>query len=204
MEIKGWKVTELRQLYDEQGRPLVGKGATKYEVLEDVLLHGASHIWIWRVRNDEVEILQQKRGAEKATWPNLYAQSAAGHIDLGEDPIAAAIRETKEEIGLTISAEDLQIAGIDRCCLPVEDTGWFENEICWLYTLRLDEEQDFVLAEGEVGTLRWRSVADISADIHDPVEYQKYLPIGQTYYYVIFNSIARQRASAVNKGNTNA
>lgn len=38
-----------------------------------------------------------------------------GVIDKGESPLTAAIRETKEETGLTIDPLDVQFAGIEYC-----------------------------------------------------------------------------------------
>ena len=105
-------MTELWQLYDEQGNALSGEGSTKEQVFSKGLLHGASHVWIWHRINDVYEVLLQKRAVNKRTWPNRYDISAAGHIDLGETPIAAALRETKEEIGLVINETDLKHIGI--------------------------------------------------------------------------------------------
>lgn len=104
-------MTELWQLYDEQGRPVIGKGSTKDDVFGKALLHGASHVWIWRHKGNKIQILLQKRAADKRTWPNYYDISAAGHIDLGEDPITAAVRETKEEIGHDVPDTDLRFIG---------------------------------------------------------------------------------------------
>lgn len=86
---------ELWQLYDEQGRVLKDKGAKRDDVFGNGILHGASHVWIWRKDNGTLEILLQKRAPNKRTWPNRYDVSAAGHIDLGETPLDAALREAK-------------------------------------------------------------------------------------------------------------
>jgi len=189
-------MTELRQLYDEQGRQLPGQGAGKYEVLEEALLHAASHVWIWRVRNDTVEILIQKRAAQKATFANLYDVSAAGHIDLGETPLDAALREAQEEIGLVVNKEDLHLIGLDRSTIPVPGTAWIENEFCWLYTLRLDGEQTFTLAEDEVGSLFWKNLAEMKKDIQSPEHCSQYTPHGVTYFNIIFDAVERQHLIA--------
>ena len=198
---RGISVTELRQLYDEQGRPLPGKGAGKYEVLEEALLHAASHVWIWRVRDDMAEILIQKRAAQKATFANLYDVSAAGHIDLGETPIDAALREAQEEIGLAVNKEDLHLVGLDRSTIPVPGTDWIENEFCWLYTLRLDGEQNFTLAEDEVGTLFWKSLDEMKKDIQSPERRSQYTPHGTTYFTIIFDAVERQHLTSPGRHN---
>src|ERR1017187_5337048 len=91
---------ELWQAYNEQGEPITGKGLTKAQSRTGVL-HAASHVWIWRGAGADTEVLIQLRAKDKMTWPGLYDISAAGHIDFTETPLQAAIRETKEEIGIS-------------------------------------------------------------------------------------------------------
>jgi isopentenyldiphosphate isomerase len=183
-------VVELWQLYDEQGRPLVGQGGTKDDVYGKALLHGASHVWIWRKRNGTIQVLLQKRTASKRTWPNHFDISAAGHIDLDEDPITAAVRETKEEIGFDVADNDLQFIGVDRRKIVATMGEWTENELCWLYTLRLDHEENFVLADGEVESLVWKDLSSIKDEIAHTTD--KYVPHGNTYYSTVFESIEKQ------------
>lgn len=83
----------LRQAYDAQGNQIVGKGLTEQESFSG-LLHGASHLWVWRKVSTGVQVLLQRRSLTKSSWPGLLDISAAGHIDLGEDPITAMVRET--------------------------------------------------------------------------------------------------------------
>lgn len=59
------------------------------------------------ITNDEGKILLQRRQGTKL-WPG-YLALPAGHIDEGEtDPYKASIREAKEELGITITEENLQ------------------------------------------------------------------------------------------------
>lgn len=68
------------------------------------LFHATVHIWFY---TDDGQILLQKRGAQKETFPNHWDVSVAGHIHAGELINNAAIREIKEEIGLTIEEKQL-------------------------------------------------------------------------------------------------
>ncbi len=52
------------------------------------------------VFNDDGELALQLRAAADTSYPSHWDFSAAGGIEAGEDPLAAAIRELKEEIGL--------------------------------------------------------------------------------------------------------
>ena len=57
------------------------------------------------IKNENNEILLQKRNNTKL-WPNRIALPA-GHIDEGENAYEAAIRESKEELNIEISREDI-------------------------------------------------------------------------------------------------
>ena len=56
---------ELWQLFNEQGLPIENEGRTKDEVFSNGLLHGASHVWIWRKSEKGIEVLLQKRASTK-------------------------------------------------------------------------------------------------------------------------------------------
>jgi isopentenyl-diphosphate delta-isomerase len=177
---------ELWQLYDDQGRPITGKGATKDEVFGKGLLHAASHVWIWRKRQDHVEILVQKRAADKRTWPNRYDISAAGHIDLSEDPLTAALRETQEEIGLDVAPDQLQCIGVYRAHLEATQ-GAIENEFQWLYILELTRDAPFDLQQKEVASLEWKTARALKQEVAtDP---DLYVPHGKVYFDTILQAI---------------
>ncbi len=57
------------------------------------------------IRNDKQQVLLQRRQGTKL-WPGFLALPA-GHIDEGENAYEAAIREAKEELGITIKIEDI-------------------------------------------------------------------------------------------------
>lgn len=177
-------MVELWQLYDEDTNPLVGSGATKDDVLSGALLHGASHVWIWRYMNGAVQVLLQKRAKNKRTWPDKFDISAAGHIDLGESPEQAAIRETKEEIGVDISASDLKPVAIHKAYLEAGN-GNIENEFQWVYLLELGGDRDFHLQESEVASLVWVSLDTIRKNY----ESGDYVPHGTEYYEKIFQAL---------------
>lgn len=60
------------------------------------------------IKNKKGEILLQRRQGT-TLWPGFLALPA-GHIDEGEDPYEAAIREAKEELDITITRNDISDA----------------------------------------------------------------------------------------------
>jgi isopentenyl-diphosphate delta-isomerase type 1 len=59
------------------------------------------------VHNSKNQILWQKRSYRKDTAPGKWVTSVSGHVDSGEDYRDAAIRETKEELGIDVDVEFL-------------------------------------------------------------------------------------------------
>ncbi len=177
---------EFWQLYDEQGRSINGLGATKDNVFSKGLLHGASHVWIWRKNNGNLEVLLQKRAANKRTWPNLYDISAAGHIDLGETPMAAALRETKEEIGLDINETSLKLISVQRAYMQAENNS-IENEFQWLYILGLPNNTKFSIQKEEVASLEWKPLTDFKNEVLEKPSL--YVPHGNLYFKTVIQAL---------------
>jgi isopentenyl-diphosphate delta-isomerase len=89
---------EYVDVLDSSGR-LVGRRKPKSEVHRDGDWHGAAHIWIL---NTKGQILIRRRSPTKENWPNFWDVSVAGHISAGERPVEAALREAREELGVTL------------------------------------------------------------------------------------------------------
>jgi isopentenyldiphosphate isomerase len=172
----------LWQLYDEQGNPIANKGATKDDVFGKGLLHGAAHVWIWRKGTNGKEVLLQRRAANKRTWPNMLDISAAGHIDLGETPEVAAIRETVEEIGLSVQTSDLLLVDRLRINKPTEGDA-IENEFRWIYLLEIEPDATFTLQEEEVAATQWISYEKFKQTVLP--NNGDYVPQGDDYFKVL-------------------
>ena len=67
------------------------------------LLHREIHVWLFDKNNN---IYFQKSGINKSN-AGLFDASIGGHVDKGEEYVNAAVREIKEESGLSVSASDL-------------------------------------------------------------------------------------------------
>jgi isopentenyldiphosphate isomerase len=62
--------------------------------------------------NDEGKIWVPIRTSDKTIAPNGYDYSAAGHVETGADYLQTIIRETKEEINLDISPDDVEFVAV--------------------------------------------------------------------------------------------
>lgn len=62
--------------------------------------------------NSNNEILLQKRSKLKRANPSKWG-ICGGKVDLGETPLDAGVRETLEEIGITLNKEELKFLSMD-------------------------------------------------------------------------------------------
>ena len=92
---------ELWDLYNEN-RELTGHDHIRGEEIPQGFYHLVVHIWI---RNSKGEYLISQRSADRPTFPLMW-ECIGGSVVKGEDSLIGAIRETKEEVGLTLSPEN--------------------------------------------------------------------------------------------------
>lgn len=92
---------ELWDLYNEH-RELTGRDHIRGEEVPQGFYHLVVHIWI---RNNKGEYLISQRSADRPAYPLMW-ECVGGSVTKGEDSLTGALRETKEEVGLTLSPED--------------------------------------------------------------------------------------------------
>lgn len=91
---------EIWDLYNEH-RELTGRDHIRGEKVPQGFYHLVVHIWI---RNSKGEYLISQRSADRPAYPLMW-ECVGGSITKGEDSLTGALRETKEEVGLTLSPE---------------------------------------------------------------------------------------------------
>lgn len=148
--VNGWLCNmtskgEMWDIYDEERNRL---GAIHYrgQPIPAGYYHLTVHIWI---KNSRGEFLITKRAPHKG-FPNMW-ECTGGSALWGDDSITAALREVKEETGLTLSAENGRIIhsyrGHDYFCdvwLFSEDHDLCEVVLCE------EETTDKMLASSEM------------------------------------------------------
>lgn len=183
-------IEELWQEYNERGEAVPYGAITKQQARAGVL-HGASHIWIWRGHGPETEILLQQRAKDKLTWPGFFDISAAGHIDAGELPLHAAVRETKEELGVDIDPKQLRLLFVYRANDTL-DNGVIENEFLFVYGLRLDSEVTFVHDGEEVDSILWMKLPEFQKLFVGKLPDMRMVPHGDVYLAELLRGITRE------------
>jgi isopentenyldiphosphate isomerase len=117
--------------------------ASRREVHQRRLLHRAVHVLVFNSRG---EVFLQKRSMKKDCSPGAWDSSASGHLDRGEDYDAGAVRELREELGVSLAIGPHRVFKLESCA----ETGF---EFCWVY--RGEHEGPFALHPEEIERGGW-------------------------------------------------
>ena len=91
---------ELWDLYNEH-RQLTGRDHVRGEEIPPGYFHLVVHVWI---RNSDGKYLISQRSVDRPMYP-LKWECVGGSVLKGEDSLTGALRETKEEVGLSLDPE---------------------------------------------------------------------------------------------------
>jgi isopentenyldiphosphate isomerase len=152
---------EYINIYNEKGEPLGKK--LREEVHDKGFWHKAVHIWII---NKKGELLIQKRSPLVINNPNKWDISVAGHIPAGEDNLTAAVRETREEIGLSFPPEEfIYIGTVEQIS---SRNNYINKEINPVYIVKMDSGLDKIKKqEEEVVEVRFISKKELQQSINN-------------------------------------
>lgn len=142
---------EIFSLVDEDGN-VIGKATRKHCHDGSMLLHPVIHLHIFDSKGN---LFLQKRSSKKDIFPNFWDSSVGGHVDWGEVPDEAALREAKEELGL----ENLNINFITKHIIETR----FERELTYCYYAVSDQKPQPDMDEVSDG--RYWSVTEIKQNL---------------------------------------
>ena len=93
------------------------------------LIHRVVHVLVFNTKGD---LLLQKRSMNKDVAPGRWDTSVGGHLNPGEDPLSAARREMKEELGIS--------GGEPRFLYTYTHTNSYETELVYTYSCLYEGE----------------------------------------------------------------
>lgn len=157
-------------------REKTGKEHIRGEKIPEGLYHLVVHVWI---RNSRGEYLLSRRAADRPTYP-FFWETVGGSVLQGETSIEGAVREVKEEVGITLSPESGQLA-----FTKIRDTvnGEKFRDILDVWVFYYDGEADLTAATTkEVAECKWLR----SDQIYDLFQEQKLVPT-LDYFFSAFS-----------------
>lgn len=152
---------ELFDVVNEYGEP-TGEIVDRETAHLEGIRHRTSHLWLLRKRGTGTEILLQKRAMTKS-FPGCFDISSAGHIPAGDDFRESAIRELREELGVTAAESDLIFCGDKYIEWDDEFFGkpYHDRQYTRVFMLWVDlDEDEFILQEEEVDDVLWMDLEE--------------------------------------------
>ena len=154
------------------------------------LWHRTVHVWLYRFPH---ALLFQKRGENKDSHPGLWDVSAAGHMDVEEDPKQAAVREVKEELGFDINTELLEYIETTSRTMVSNDGSFIDNEFSFVYLYEFKGQQSELSPDPkELDEIRFMEIDELHDMLESEEEREKYVPYDRGYYDLII-SLVEQR-----------
>ena len=149
--VQGWRnmqtsADELWNIYDKD-RNLTGRTHRRGDPLSAGEYHLTVHIWL---QNSDGRFLITKRAPNKG-YAGVW-ECTGGSALAGDDSLTAALREVREETGLTIRPEN------GRIVYSYQGWDWFTD--VWLFQQALDTS-GVVLQPGETCDYRWATATEI-------------------------------------------
>ena len=141
---------ELLDIVDENNN-LTGEFVDREIVHSEGLLHREVGVIIL---NDNNEMLLEKRAVTKKQSPNKWAL-CAGHIEAGDTPENAILREVKEEIGIDITRKDLQFLDVFKRDKKF-DNGQHNNTYVYIYIYKTNKKlEDYTIQTEELSEVKY-------------------------------------------------
>ncbi|MBP3460369.1 MAG: NUDIX domain-containing protein [Lachnospiraceae bacterium] len=165
---------EILDIVDEDGMP-TGDRIDRETAHREGIRHRTAHVWIMRRKKNsdfheeeisgaerkicaKYEILLQKRSLDKDSYPGCLDISSAGHIPAGDEVVDSAIREMKEELGITILPKQLHFCGKRKFSFQdiFHGSPFFDRQVSSVYIVWMDIEKDAMnLQKEEIEDVVW-------------------------------------------------
>lgn len=185
---------ELWQLYSDNGQPLEGQGLASESPHNADASFGLAIVWLWRLVDGTAEVALQKRAMTKKRWPGMYSTSAGGHINVGETPVLAALRETREEISIQLEEGKLHFIGAFRVAHEPQN-------IRFVFDYQVQGGVDFRFDDGEVDAMKWLSLDELEAQLADPDSDMVMARYGRAYSMLTLEHLRRRAEHALGERN---
>jgi diphosphomevalonate decarboxylase len=124
------------------------------------MLHRAFSVFIFRKKNNQLELLIQQRNKDKYHSGGLWTNTCCSHPRPGEKIASAAKRSLKHEMGI-----EARLKNVGKFHYVAQfDNGLLENEIDHVFIGHYDNEK-IPVNPTEVDDYRWREISDLKKEL---------------------------------------
>lgn len=142
---------ELLDVVDENNN-LTGKREERKVVHEKCLWH--RHVSCY-IMNQEGKLLFQKRSSNKLRNPNKWSKTG-GHVDAGETVEDAILREIKEEVGVDIKKENIELIEVFKNDYATNKSFGYD-----FFTVVDYKENEYVIQKEELSEVKYFTIEEI-------------------------------------------
>lgn len=187
---------EQLNIFDSKG--ILTGTASRAEAHKIGLWHETFHCWFIEVEGHKTFIHFQLRSPDKKDFSNMLDITAAGHLTAGENA-ADGVREIKEELGISLTLNDLIYAGKIADEIIIGD--FIDREFChvFIYKIPPGKKLDYVFQDKEVAGLVkielsefekiWTEEISSLMINGNPVSKNNFVPHEKSYITSVMNSI---------------
>ena len=170
---------ELVNILNENGS-MTGEKTSKFNAHKKGICHGISAVAII----SDGKLLIQKRSTKKKDEANKWDLSSAGHINVGETPEDAAIREASEELGIKLEKDELKLIDTYLNKVKLKEDIYINHFTYLFVTQKNINIDDIIMQESEVSEIKFVNKAEYINMINngDMVNAIKYC--GKLLYYL--------------------
>ena len=145
---------EIWDLYTKDGQP-TGRTHRRGDPLPTGFYHPGVHVWI---KNSKGQYLMSQRATDRPTFP-LKWECVGGSMLAGEDSLTGAIREVREELGITLDPNQGKLLFTEARDV-VAGVPFYDYMYFWLFRY----DGNFSLEDAstpEVAQAKWMTVEEI-------------------------------------------
>lgn len=153
---------EYLDVIDENGN-LTGQKVERSTAHQKGLRHRVSHIWLFRHKEGNLQVLLQQRSSNTEVFPDCFDISSAGHVAAGEDYQTAALRELKEELGIVASIQDLHFVTNRNITWDGQSNGkpYHDRHLAKVFLMFKDIDEEKIRFDTyEVQSVKWMNWKD--------------------------------------------
>lgn len=187
--MKDVEENELLQVFSAEGKPLEIT-ANRAEVHSKGLWHSTIQCWCYYQLDDLLCLVMQERSHQKVAWPGYFDAFVAGHCDLGENPSQTCLRELKEEVGISITDEQIRYHSV-RTVEQVDST-FINREFQHVFMFRCSSDiisklKPNALEVSAIVLLDWNELIQLIKGEIKSTATRKYINLPTSSHYSIEN-----------------